>query len=74
MKQTQKDKVAKILRENGYIDNWEAVDRRLTLRLGAIVFNLREDGWTIKTDMVGQGHCIYRLISEPAAQQMRIGL
>lgn len=44
MKTTQADKVLKILREQGKIDNFYCIDSKLTIRLGAIIFSLQEKG------------------------------
>lgn len=43
-----KGKVLKILREQGYIDNFDAVEGKhgfKTLRLGAVIHQLKEEGY-----------------------------
>lgn len=41
---TIKDKVLSILREEGQIDNYWAIDNRLTTRLSDTIFQLVQDG------------------------------
>jgi len=45
MKQTQKEIVLKQLKENGFIDNVWCVNHYI-LRLGDIIFKLKQDGYT----------------------------
>ncbi len=44
MKETIKDKVLKILRKDGQIDNFYCIDNRLTIRLGDVIFRLQKEG------------------------------
>lgn len=44
---TQKQRVAEKLKKEGSIDNFWAVENKVTLRLGAIINVLREEGWEI---------------------------
>lgn len=48
---TKTDKVKKILKEQGYITSWEAIQRVKATRLSAIIYNLRDYGWEIDTEM-----------------------
>lgn len=41
------------LREEGVVSNLWAIENRIW-RLGALIFNLRRDGWTIETKMIGK--------------------
>ncbi len=41
---TIKAKVLNILREKGQIDNYFAIDSRLTIRLGDVIFRLQKEG------------------------------
>lgn len=43
-KETIENKVMKILREKGEIDNFYCIDNRITIRLGAVIFKLKEAG------------------------------
>lgn len=44
---TQREQVIARLLEHGEIDNFWCIDTRLTIRLGAIIHTLRQDGWGI---------------------------
>ena len=48
-KQSQKTEVAMLLRNYGYITNFYSINRRLSIRLGAIIHELRSEGWDIET-------------------------
>lgn len=42
---SQKSRVLKILKEKGEIDNYFCIDTRLSTRLGAIINDLKADGY-----------------------------
>lgn len=44
---TQKDKIIAKLKKDGFADNFWAFENRVTLRLGAVINELRKDGWEI---------------------------
>lgn len=44
-KVSQKSRVAQRLREVGYVDNFWAIETKLSLRLGAIIFELKSEGY-----------------------------
>jgi hypothetical protein len=50
---SQKDKVLKILKEKGEIDNYYCVETKLTLRLGAIINVLKEEGYEFDEEKSG---------------------
>lgn len=60
MKQSQKDIVLSILKRDGQIGRNHAIDTRLSVRLGAIIFNLREQGYDIET-VEEKSDTIYRM-------------
>lgn len=63
---TQKEQVKKILREYGKIDNFFCINTRLTIRLGAIIKVLRDEGWEIKGDYIeGTKNWEYNLVKAP---------
>lgn len=68
---SQNDKIANILRTEGKIDNFRAIDTKLTYRLGARIFDLRRKGWVIQSKEDGK-NCIYTLISEPKPEQGKL--
>lgn len=61
---SQRARVEEILRNEGKVSNWYSIDSRLSIRLGAIIFKLRKEGWEIETYMNGK-ECIYKLIKAP---------
>lgn len=44
-KLSQKQKVADQLRAHGYVDNFWAIENKISLRLGAIIFTLKKEGY-----------------------------
>ncbi len=64
MKISQLQQVENILLREGKIDNFFAIDTRLTLRLGDIIFKLRNKGYEIQTDTTTK-NTVYKLISKP---------
>ena len=71
MKPTQKQVIEDKLRDEGQVDNFWAFHNYI-LRLGAIIYSLKEDGWIIGGHF-GEGHnrknFIYTLIAEPPPEQ-----
>ena len=41
----QKDKVIARIKEVGYVDNFWSISTKTSLRLGAIIFELKQEGW-----------------------------
>ncbi len=44
-KKTQRKMVEDKLKRDGYVDNFWGIENKITLRLSAIIFTLREEGW-----------------------------
>jgi hypothetical protein len=66
-RETQRDKVVAQLEENGQVDNFWAIHNYI-LRLGAIIHDLKNDGWEFDGDYgVGKNkkNYIYKLVSRP---------
>lgn len=42
---THKAQIIRRLREKGSIDNFYCIENRITTRLGAFIFTLKEEGW-----------------------------
>lgn len=38
--------------KDGFVTNWECIDKRITTRLGSIICNLRQAGWEIDGDFI----------------------
>ena len=62
---SQTDRIAQILRREGKIDNFYAIHNRISLRLGARIWDLRQQGWVIEAKEGENKNCTYTLISEP---------
>jgi hypothetical protein len=60
-----------ILEKEGRIDNFQAIEKKLTLRLGARVYDLRKLGWDFITEHHGKNY-IYVVKSKPAPKQLTI--
>jgi hypothetical protein len=41
------------LKEVGFVDNFWAIDNRISVRLGAIIFTLKSEGWIFDDDKSG---------------------
>lgn len=68
----QIDKIAEILEREGEIDNFRAIHARISLRLGARIWDLRQRGWDIETIELPDKNTIYRLKSKPAPKQLAL--
>jgi Helix-turn-helix domain len=69
---SQLQRIIDILEEGGQIDNFWAIDTRLTTRLAMHVNLLRNRGYEIDTEELPNKNCIYRLIAAPKPQQLSI--
>ena len=45
MKTTQKEVIKNILKNDGYVDNFLVMDEHISIRLGAIIYTLKQEGW-----------------------------
>lgn len=71
-KKSQTSEIIKLLRKQGYITSFEAIERFGATRLSSIIFVLRKKGFGIETEMVQgknrYGHitnyAIYRLTKD----------
>jgi hypothetical protein len=68
---THTQKIRDILEKRGQISNFHAIERRLSLRLGARIFNLRAEGWKIETRKKKNKDTVYVLISKPKRRARR---
>jgi hypothetical protein len=73
MKKRQIDVIADILTERGHIDNFYAIETKLTYRLAARVADLRALGWEIETKEMPNKNTYYRLVKKPGAKQLALG-
>lgn len=51
-KQTHYDRVLKHLQEHGAITSWESIELFGNTRLSATIFDLRQDGFNIKSETI----------------------
>lgn len=72
-KPTQQQRIIAILDEHGFIDNFYAIETKLTYRLGARVHDLRNLGWSIQTEELANKNTVYRLVARPAAEHASQG-
>lgn len=61
---TQLDIIKEILRRDGQIDNFHCFENKITLRLGARMWDLQQDGWRFETKKVGKNY-IYKVLIDP---------
>jgi Helix-turn-helix domain len=69
---SQLTKIEEILKRDGRIDNFSAIHSRLTLRLGARVWDLKRRGWQFRTEQCDDKNTIYHVIAAPKPQQLAI--
>jgi hypothetical protein len=69
---SQLDRITEILECDGQIDNFYAIHNRISLRLGARIWDLRTAGWEIDTEQREDKNTVYRLISKPAPKQLSL--
>lgn len=67
-----KQKVVEILKTQGSITNWYAIDHRITTRLSSIIERLRKQGWIINTEIEDNKNCTYRVIYAPNDLKMSL--
>jgi hypothetical protein len=67
---TNKQRIEDKLRKDGFVDNFWAIDSRITTRLGAVINVLKREGWTFddtKSGYLGATkNWRYVLVSAPA--------
>ena len=71
-KKTQLARIIEILERDGQIDNFYAIHNRISLRLGARIWDLRNAGWVIETEECFDKNTIYRLVTRPAPNQLAL--
>jgi hypothetical protein len=61
-------RIVEILESQGQIDNFTAIHTRLSLRLGARIWNLKQLGWDFAVETDEHKNTFYRVIKSPAPQ------
>jgi hypothetical protein len=69
---SQLERIIEILERDGQIDNFFAIHNRISLRLGARIWDLRAQGWEIETEQREDKNTVYRVTKRPAAQQLTL--
>lgn len=69
---TQLERIIEILERDGQIDNFFAIHSRISLRLGARIWDLRQRGWEFETDQRENKNTVYRVVREPAPKQSQL--
>jgi Helix-turn-helix domain len=69
---SQLDRIIEILERDGQIDNFYVIHNRISLRLGARIWDLRAAGWVFRTEQREDKNTIYHVISQPAAKQLEL--
>jgi hypothetical protein len=62
---SQLPRIIAILERDGQIDNFQCIHNRLTLRLGARIFDLRQRGWEFRTEMKKDTNTVYVVTMVP---------
>ena len=69
---TQNDKVEKILRERGQVDNFSCLNSKLTTRLSARIYDLKKRGWEFTVKETPDGNTVYISTKQPHIFQAQI--
>jgi hypothetical protein len=69
---SQLETIVEILERDGQIDNFHCIHERISLRLGARIYDLRKLGREFETDQCEDKNTVYRVIRQPAAQQLTL--
>ncbi len=68
----QIDQIAIILKRDGHISNFQSIHGRLSLRLGARIYDLRQKGWEISTKELDNKDTVYTLVALPKVEQLKL--
>lgn len=71
---SQLERIIEILERDGQIDNFYAIHNRISLRLGARVWDLKQLGWQFETNQREDKNTVYRVVRQPAARQLAIAV
>lgn len=70
---TAKDKIIHRLIENGEVDNFWCIDNRITTRLGAFIFVLKQQGYEFTEGFIdGTKNFRYTLTKLPEPKQLEL--
>lgn len=69
---SQEKRVLQILLKEGFIDNFRSINERISIRLGAIIYKLRNKGYVIETIMKNK-NCHYFLRKVPSFEKSKKG-
>ena len=69
---SQCERIIEILERDGQIDNFYAIHNRISLRLGARIWDLRAQGWQIETEQRDDKNTVYKVVRQPAPKQLSL--
>jgi hypothetical protein len=69
---TQLARIIEILERDRQIDNLHSIHDRISLRLGARIWDLRQQGWEFRTEERPDKNTVYHVVRAPAAQQLAL--
>jgi len=70
-KPTQLDIIKQILRKEKKIDNFRCFTERISLRIGARIWDLSKEGWKFRTEKQGKNY-IYHLVRDPESIELTL--
>jgi hypothetical protein len=62
---TQLEPIIALLERDGQIDNFHCITNRLTLRLGARIYDLKKRGWDFRTETRHDKNTVYVVTKGP---------
>ena len=68
---TQCDRIAEILKAEGKIDNFRAITAKISLRLGARIWDLEKRGWKFRKYFSNpeRTNFVYEVVEEPMTEE-----
>ncbi len=66
------DRIIEIIERDGRIDNFYAIHNRISLRLGARIWDLRQRGYEFRTEERADKNTIYHVTARPGAKQLTL--
>ena len=60
---SQAEHILLLLTSQGYVSNFECIEKKITYRLGARIFDLKKRGYQIEHEIMPNKDCRYRLVT-----------
>ena len=65
---SQVDRIIEIIERTGRVDNFRCIHERISLRLGARIWDLRQRGWEFRTEERPDKNTVYHVTATPTVR------